>query len=338
MLRQIYVPVVYNPHFLTKKDSPLDISILRAAHKALLNQRSGKMESFLFVLCGGLTQDVATAAIASYGFPDAMVICIETMNEDGHELDDSDVREQVGNEISQWLETCHPSAITKLSQGEHDILDMWWSGVDTTICESSFLTAYATTLPDTHRKKAGTWLAILADILGLKEPFGVNDNKLILNATTLCEWLHGFEGASGNFYNGFEPYEICEALQITDYEIQGFLSAQCDENELLDETLCNAEAAEEDEDEEPEEVDDIDEIRSEALKQATSNERSHLRRKLSKYFGSDTALLWALHTAIWPQFDEPSVDLCSSLTNQDTAELSDAWEFVTTGWTDSADE
>jgi hypothetical protein len=97
--------------------------------------------------------------------------------------------------------------------------------------------------------------------------------------------------------NGFEPSEVYEALKIGDYEIQDFIAVQGDENERLDEMLCCREATEEageDDAEAEAEHYDTDDILSESLKQATSNERSLLRRKLSKFFGSDADLLWAL--------------------------------------------
>ncbi len=337
MLRRLLVPVIYNPQFFIQ--DKLDEAVLRAAHRALVRQKSGITDAFLFVLCGELALEEATTAIAPYGFPDVSVICISTKDEDGEEIDDGDVREQIGFAISHWLEEHHPAAITSISLDGYDSLDMWWSGVDSKGCKANFLTEYASTLPDTHQKKVGTWLEILAIILGFECTLKAYDNQLALYAATLCEWLHGFEAASGNFYNRFEAYEVCKALRINGYDIQEFLMGQGDSYECLDEILCDDESDDFDDFEDNE---DNEDIISESLKQATSNERSSLRDMLSKYFGSDTALLWALHTAIWPRYDEPAADLCNNLVNpsawDDIAEIDDAWQFVTNGWTDSADE
>ncbi len=50
MLRQILIPVIYNPEFILQPK--LDESVLRAAHRALLRHLDGSKDSFLFILCG----------------------------------------------------------------------------------------------------------------------------------------------------------------------------------------------------------------------------------------------------------------------------------------------
>lgn len=328
MLRGLFVPVIFNPQSLPQKGAPLDVSLVRAAHRALLRQQSGSTDTFLFVLCGELTLEEATAAIAPYGFPDVAVICISTKDEDGNELDE-DVREQIGSSISEWLRKQHPSAITSLDDGGYDSLDMWWTGVEAPEAEWDFLHDYAATLPYEHRKKAGTWLDILFEILELEQPCWSSVNQLSLYAATLCEWLHGFDKVSGNGNNGFEADEVYEALKMNDFYL-GFLLGQSNRTETFDEILYNAE------------TDDLDGIRSYTLKQAIGDVRSNLRDMLSKYFGSDTALFWSLRSAIWPQYTEPSVDLCNNLVNsctwEDLAENDEPWQFITNGWTESADE
>jgi len=329
MIRRILISTLFEPEIPIPKNSKLDIALLRTAHQALLRQQSGVSDALLFVLCGDHSIEDATAAIALYGFPDVTVICISTKDEDGDEIDYGDVREQIGSAISHWLDKHHPGAISNLTTGGYDCLDIWLSGVEATDVEWDFVDDYATTLPDAHRKKAGTWVAILAEMLELEEPCLSNVNQLALYAATLCEWLHGFEAASSNSFNIFEADVVYKALKMDDFYL-GFLLGQSAPTKTLYEILDNAE------------IDDLEGIRSYTLKQATSNERSTLRRILSKYFGSDTALLWTLHSAIWPKYNNPSADLCNDLvtpsTWEDVAEISEAWEFVTNGWTDSADE
>lgn len=161
MLRQILVPVIYNPGFLLQPK--LDESVLRAAHRALIRHECGITDSFLFILCGDLAEDKASIAIARYGFPDAAVVCVATIDEDGEEIDDTDVREMIGYEISSWLDKHHPTALTSLRCGEYDSLDMWWSGVEATDCCWDFQNEFAATLPHTHRKKAGTELVVICE-------------------------------------------------------------------------------------------------------------------------------------------------------------------------------
>ena len=328
MIRQLLIPVVYNSQLLAHKDSPLDVVVLRAAHRALLRHQNGITDAFLFVLCGELTLEEADVAIANYGFPDVSVIFINTKDDDGDKLDDENVREQIGSAISQWLDKHHPAALTSLSPDGYDGLDMWWSGIESTEEEWAFTEEYAATLPETHRKKANTLLAILKKALDLDDPADwLDENNFALFAAALCEWLHGFEAASGNSNNNFDANDVNYALKIDDFFL-GFLFCpevvSPDLRYLLD--SCDG---------------DIAELKASAFKIVITEERTKVRKSLSKYFGNDTALFWTLYSAIWPQFNEPSVDLCNALVNssawEDMADVNDAWEFVTNGWTDSAD-
>jgi hypothetical protein len=158
----------------------------------------------------------------------------------------------------------------------------------------------------------------------MDEPCRSSENQFLLYAATLCEWLHGFEVASGNGYNDFEAAEVCNALGM--HGLLGQSSSNDEFDEMLDDN----------------DIDDDTEEIGYILKTATSNERSKLRGMLSGYFGSDAALFWSLHHALWPKYNKPSADLCNELVNpssfEDISEVSDAWEFITTGWIDSADE
>ncbi|MDA8429917.1 MAG: hypothetical protein M0T70_11745 [Geobacteraceae bacterium] len=329
MLRRILVTTHFEPEIPITKNSELDIALLRAAHQALLRQQQCVAEAWLFVISGNTTNEEAVDAIAAYGFPDVQILTASTTTSDGETVDYYSHREQIGYLISQWLKTNHPGAVPFLYKDEHDCHDIWWSGVEAIEDEWDFVDDYGATLPGAHRKTAGTWLEILALMLDLEVPCWASVNQLTLYAATLCEWLHGFEAASGNSCNGFEADAVCEALKIDDFYL-GFLLGQSSTTEAFDEILYDAE------------TDDLVGTRNYALKQLIANERATLRNLLSKYFGSDCALLWALHSAIWQKFNEPAADLCNTLVNpsawEDMAEINDSWEFVTNGWTDSADE
>lgn len=325
MLRKVLIPVIYNPEFLLQ--TKLDESVLRAAHRALIRHQYGITDSFLFVLCGDLDKSNASTAIARYGFPDASVVCVDTIDADGEEIDDTDIREMIDYEISTWLNKYHPAALFCLAPPEYDSLDYWWSGIEAIDVEWDFISSYSKTLPYDHRKKAATWIEILTELFDLDIPCWVNEMQFALYAATLCEWLHGFEAASGNGSNGFDAYEICNALGIDDFYL-GFLLGQFNPRESLDEILYNAE------------VDDLAGIRARTLRLATAEERSTLRDKLSEFFGSDTGLLWTLYTAVWPKFNEISTVACCNFVGLspyvDKHEAMQVWEFVTTGWSDSA--
>lgn len=330
MLRRVLVSVLIQPEFSIIKESILDISLLRAAQQALLRQQNGVTDALLFLVCCQSSEEEVTKSIKHYGFPNVQIIYNEVSDEDLRTHYD-DLQNLIGTELSTWLNKNHPAAIASLSNDGYDSLDIWWTGIETTNEAPgwNFLDEYAATLPDAHRKKAGTWLAILSEIMDLEEPCWSSENQFALYAATLCEWLHGFEAVSGNSYNHFDADDVCEAFKMDDFYL-GFLVGQNAPTETIHEIMENAD------------INDIADIRSYALKQATSNERSTLRSLLSQYFCSDAALLWALHTAIWPKYNRPSADLCSELVNpggwEDMDEVFNEWEFVTNGWSDSADE
>ena len=332
MLRHVLVSVLIEPEFPIIKGSKLDISLLRLAHQALLRQQSGVIDALLFVVCCNSNEEEVTNSIKPYGFPDAQIINIEVNDED-LSVDYDDLQTMINTDILAWLDKNHPAAITKLPAGAYESLDLWWSGVEAINAEKEwdFWEKYAAILPDAHMKKAGTWLAILSEIFDIEdeEPCWLTENQFLLYAATLCEWLHGFEAVSGNSYNHFDAEDVYNTLPLDNFYL-GFLLGQSAPDEELREIMENNELG------------DDSEVRGYIIKQATSNERSNLRYMLSSYFGSDAALFWALHHTIWPKYNEPSADLCNELVNprsfEDLPEVSDAWEFITTGWTENADE
>jgi len=330
MLRNVIVSVLIQPEIPIINESRLDIGLLRAAHQALLRQQSGKTDILLFVIFSNSAEEAVTKSIEQYGFPCVQIIYQE-INADDLENNYDDVKNLIGTLLSAWIDTNHPAAITYFPNDVYGTLDIWWAGIeaDKDNCEWLFLDKYAETLPASHKKKASTWLEILSEIIETKEPCWSNDNQFLLYAATLCEWLHGFEAASGDGFNGFEADVVYDALTMDDFYF-GFLLGQCAPNEEYYALLENND------------INNIEDLKSYTLLQATSNERSTLRNMLSGYFGNDGNLFWALHSAIWPNYQEPSSDLCCSvlypICHEDLTEIWDSWQFVTNGWTDSADE
>jgi len=323
MLRRVLVIVLFDPKLPVQKDSMLDIGLLRLAHQALVRQQSGITDSFLCLLCGEVPEAEVVTALASYGFPELKVVCVNSKDENGEEIDEADKRESIGDEISQWLQAHHPAAITSLHHDGYEGQNIWWSGL-----EAIELVGDDETLPSSHRAKASTWQAILSEVFDFEMPCWSSEAQFALHLAALCEWLHGFEAACGNGYNDFEAEEVCAAYGVDDFHL-GFLLGQSAPHEDLDEMLYDAE------------TDDLAGIKAHALKLAVEQERSTIRDGLSKFFGDDMALFWALHTAIWPKYNEPSADACNELVNpstwEDVGELMEAWEFVTDGWTERAD-
>ena len=189
---------------------------------------------------------------------------------------------------------------------------------------------FAAVLPDTHRSKSATWLTILAHVINLEAtqdevPHRLGHDIAAAWAATLCEWLHGFEAASENGYNqfGYEPNSI---LYPTDFYL-GFALARLTNNEIRN--CCDDSDW------------DVDTMQDLALKAITEDQRGELRAALSDFFGSDGALLWVLHAAIWPDIENPmttSLDLLVNSSDFDHIARFDApWQFVTDGWHDSAD-
>jgi hypothetical protein len=92
---------------------------------------------------------------------------------------------------------------------------------------------------------------------------------------------------------------------------------------------------------------DVDGLSRVALKAITQEKRAELRAALSDFFGGDSALYWALHSAIWPSYsDALTPDPCRKrLSVNWAAATSLAWrdsmhrgDIVTEGWCDDADD
>ncbi|MEI6258745.1 MAG: hypothetical protein WCR46_02400 [Deltaproteobacteria bacterium] len=333
MIRNILVTVFWDMKLPIDKDSLLDVKLLRTAHRALIRKIDGIIDTFLFVICSNTPQEDVIRSITSYGFPNVNCIFIAN-DEDGDDEQDYDqLRELIGYELSHWIKNKHPTAITSLSAGIGYDIDLWWSGIEFAGDEYSWqinTDKFASNLPDTHEKKASTWLAILTNMFYSENSDNwFEANKIAIYAATLCEWLHGFEAASGNSCNCFAAGSVCDDLAISDLYL-GYILGKSDTCDTL-EAICEGWGEERDEEWK---------IKAEALKCLTSELRSIVRNELSKFFGSDTCLFWTLYTAIWPKYDMPSVEACNIVVGcvgDIIAEVVNAWEFVTYGWSDYAD-
>jgi len=325
MIRNIFVVVFFNFKLPIEKNSSRDIELLRASHRAHIRKQDGIIDTFLFIICTDTPQDKVIQSISSYGFPDKNIIIIE----DNDEQDYDKLRELIGYELSDWIDKNHPSAITKLSVGSDYEIDFWWTGIEGAEdeCINFIVTEnYASLLPETHISKASTWLAILNDLFYSKgNDSWLEENKFAIQAAALCEWLHGFEAASGNSYNYFDVNSVCEGISLRDIYL-GYMLGKSNPGDSLEE-ICV-------------EYDKEPNIREEVFNHLLPKLRLIIRENLSNFFGSDTELFWSLYSAIWPKYDEPSVEACNSLMNLEVGNIGDyepLWEFVSYGWCDDAD-
>lgn len=341
MIRRLTAIVLTEQHFPIVENSKLDVAFLRMANNALQQKQNGMADSFLFVICGNISESDNQsirfphfirdlACIDKYGFPEIEVVPIDTTDESGDELEHYDVQESIGTEISKWLKVKHPAAITAAGAEVIDGLDVWWSGIEAIPDEHAFpfdLEYFAKALPGSHKSKAATWLAILKELCSFENGESwILDNQFRMHAIALCEWLHGFEGASGNAYNDFDAGESGRAVEIDDFYL-GCTWGQENPKACIVETYEECDS-------------DADDMKSSVMANISAGMRSEVRDLLAEYFGSETALFWALYTSIWPNFNKPiseALENVVGLRDSDYEDVADPWLFVTDGWTDSAD-
>lgn len=333
-MRHITAVVLFDPAFPPAKDTPLDLSLLHAAHQALLRKEKGLIDAFLFVIASDMAISQMLDMIERYGFPHAEVRCIEisqvTDEEQSRPLEIEELGELAGWAVEQWITKQHPGAIAAIGAKTYDGLNAWWRGIES--ADASFqwpfeTARFASELPASQYGKAATWLCILEQACELDEPSDwISQNRASVLAATLCEWLHGFEAASGNSYNHFEPMSVYESLSIHPFSL-GFLLGHTQLFDSLEELSCEYD-------------DDLDAAISAALRHQTEDNRSGLRDALSAFFGGNTALYWAMHSVIWPEFERAIEDACNahvSLDDVDIGDVDEAWQFVSDGWSESAD-
>lgn len=332
-LRYVLVHVTLGTAFPPTANSAGDVALLRAANRAMQRKTQGVEDAFLFVVVGQYTWETASEAVSAYGFPKAIVVCIEADEvarrlEMGEEI----IPGEVGRAVEMWLNQEHIGAVAAFPKDYADT-EFWWSGIehDDNVFDWPFDDSdFAKALPTSHKSKAATWLSILGNAVDLPEiqadrPSALGRDVAAAWAATLCEWLHGFEAASGNGYNQFES-EYLALLMPSDFYL-GFEFARLSGDEIS--VACDFADA------------DIDNLSVVALKAITANKRSELRAALSHFFGGDPALFWALHSAIWPKSEMPMSNAVNDLMGvadyDGLADLDAPWRFVSEGCCEEAD-
>jgi hypothetical protein len=345
-LRHVLIHVTTGAQkFPPRPDSKQDIALLRAGNRALQRKAKGAEDVFVFVLSkASMRNDEAIAkAMAEYGFPNALCLIAGGVHLDVatdkefHDANDQWVieaeLEDIGIAIDRWLQENHPGAVA-FSGGEYQEANFWWSGIEHVdeVCDWPFdIEAYAKSLPNTHQQRAATWLSLLGHAVDLDEiqttcPDALGRDQAAAWAATLCEWLHGFEAASGNGYNRFSS-EYSWDLMPSEFFL-GFEMARISGDEL--DSLCDAHDS------------DVDDLSMAAMQAITGERRYKLRTALSDFFGSDSVLYWALYSAIWPAFDKSMSDALAEklgiVSCDEMAELDAPWRYVSEGWCDDADD
>ena len=333
-LRNVLIYVNLGEPFPPTANSERDVTFLRAANLAMRRKAQGVTDVFLFVHMGANRTDAIEVALKTYGFSAAAIMHFGDENQDDLTEDHDELQEAVGRVVSRWLTKNHPGAIAYPESG-YELSNFWWVGVENADDDLSWpfeVSDFASELPDAHKKQAETWLQVLGHAVDLETmqastSEGLGQQRAAVAAATLCEWLHGFEAASGNGYYHFEPDSEINSLGIADLFL-GFEAARIS-GEDVDE-FCDEYGVE------------MDGLGAAALIVMTADFRSELRNALSSIFGSDSSLFFALHFAIWPQFDQPMEEAMGALLNSDhpddLGELEAPWLFVTDGWCESADQ
>lgn len=330
-LRHVLVHVTLGMDFPPTANSSDDIVLLRSANRAMLRKTHGIEDAFLFIVVGQHSEKKVSEAIATYGFPNFTLICLETDDVERRlEKEPEIIQSEVGYAIENWINSEHNGAIAYFSQDYPDI-QFWWSGLEHA---EDFFTwpfdhgEFAKCLPSSHYRKAATWLTILGHAVGLRDVQSSGPDSLAGDisaawASTLCEWLHGFEAASGNGDNDFK-FEVSTALMPSEFYL-GFELARLSGDHL--EIVCDDADA------------DVNDLPIVSLEAIIAEKRSELRWALSGFFGGDSDLYWALHSTIWPSYADnylkPMREALELLLGDDDydhiADHLASWQYVTEG-------
>lgn len=333
-LRYVLVYAFLNGSFPPQPDSPGDIALLRAANLALKRREKGCNDSFLFLVPGREESTRFVEAIEGYGFPGVSLVMLDVETDSGSLFfDEEETREAARCEVSRWLSQSHSAALP-FPMGEYGAFNLWWSGIEQEDDRFDWLFSparFAELLPDSHHAKANTWLSILGSVidahgLGASEE-ALGRTRASAYAACLCQWLNGFEAASGNQFNQFDANSAARELGIDPFFL-GFEAHRLSFDSI--DAFCDEHGTDPDEWIEP------------ALKLITEDLRDELRAGLAAFFNGDAALFCALYWSIWPRLDLPMDEAMQELLgledSESFGELEAPWRFVQEGWCDAAYE
>lgn len=334
-LKHVVVFAATHDHFPPLKDSEADIELLRAANLAMKRKLNGHKDDFLFLLPSKYRADGFERGIEEYGFPDPTLITLDDEGSPENLFYDEDaLRDEIALAIDQWISHHHPGAIPVATTAYASRLT-WWAGIEHAdhVFDWAFSASqFESELPASAKGRAETWLTVLGHVIDLHEvqadcrdQMGIE--KASSYAATLCEWLHGFEAASDNDFNRFDPQSVVQSLAISEVFL-GFQAACLFGNTLeafLEEYDC-----------------DLDDFTGPALKLLTADLRGEVRRGLSQFFGGNALLFFTLYRSIWACYGmrtgDSLNDLCCEDGQESFATLEVPLSFVSEGWCDEADD
>lgn len=321
------------PHVPPVRGSKQDVQLVRAANLACQRHQAGLSDRFLFVVYGACDQSQVTAELGSYGFP---VMDLRFVGEDDEEFCDDqggvcrdwEVEEGIAEGLRRWVEVDHPGALPLAGPlvTSRDDLEAYrevawrWIGLEADGSDFDWpfdTDAFAKLLPWTHTRRAATWLAVLQ----AGGDFNADDIECLpweafraqAQAAALCEWLHGFEAASGNGYNHFDPDLAAQALGM-DGVLLGYAAAMSGGTPV----------------DRIQEAEDGSAARAGAVLAVTEKYRTEVLAALA-ILGGDGALFFTLYASIWPNYEsctEEAVDGLLGLREVEYGEIDAAWQFV----------
>lgn len=249
---------------------------------------------------------------------------------------DLEKEDEIAEGLRRWVEDDHPGALplARPLVAGRDALEAYrevawrWIGLEADGSEFDWpfdTGAFAKLLPWTHRHREATWLAVLQE----GGDFSADDIECIpqeafraqAQAGALREWLHGFEAASGNGLNHFDPDEAAQALGMNGV-LLGYEAAIAGVTPV----------------DRMDEAEDESEARACAVRAVTQKYRTKVLSALTM-LGGDDALFFTLYASIWPKYDRGPADVADSLLGLrevEYGEIEAAWQFVSDGWHESA--
>lgn len=331
------------PFLPPDKDSKRDIALLRAANLASRRQREDIEDRFVFLVYGACDQESVKQAMCSYGFPGCEVRFVAededlTPDENGRITLTEDYDEAIGDDLGRWVTQHHPGSLPLggiLTTDQEELasyreIEWWWIGYEATGGAREWPfdpDRFSQLLPAPHWKRGDAWLEILAKGLALEDmergDLPYESFQIQVKAAALCEWLHGFDAASGNGFNDFDPPDVALALDM-DRLFIGYQAA---------EALSRSDRSP------PDECADIDEALQEAVLALTEEARTDVLSALG-VMGGDGLLFWTLYASIWPRYDcclDEAINGLLGLESVEYGEIDAAWQFVQDGWHESAD-
>ena len=294
---------------------------------------AGYHDDLLVIGDGFRDQKELEAILTPYGLAH-VAVALECEAEDIDPRDATEPSwEAIGIAANKWYRSKHADAIPALTwsslvpDAEYSSDGWWWVGVEAPgDSRGEHTPILLQLLPGRFGAQAASWAEVLACLR--KTPGDDDDHNEHANAMmaiVLARWLCGFDAASGNSFYRFSATEAFEVAGVDPLRLGfeagrlriGELEAAFDGQVELDHGLVAA-----------------------TLLECVKARTGQLRDSLSRSFGGDSALLWSLHSTIWPNFEQPAWDYCDDFVNLRSSQAGDlehAWAFVHYGWAENVE-